>query len=153
MITDRRDTQGAAGLYATFLAIYCSYESMAPLLQIGLACQTTVELAVLRLEKGEDLEEPYEVLTQLIASNLTTSNTTRTTSAVNWARLRCDRAEERGLVAVTYLSGEDKEKKRARHYFLTHAGEKEFDRLQAEFDLAYLKPKESIIGLGLIRRD
>jgi len=150
MITARRDMQGPAGLYATFLVIYCSRESMAALLEIGLACKTTLELADLRIQKGVELEEPYELLTQLVASNLTTSNEARSKASTEWAARRCARAEEQGLLGVTYLNSD--EDKRVKHYFLTDSGENEFGRLQAEFQLAYLKPNDNIIGFSLIRR-
>jgi hypothetical protein len=152
MITKRRETQGPASLYALMLTVYSSRDSMATTLQIGLVCKTAVELADLQFKQNIDVDEPYDLVTKLVAANLTTENEVRAKSATDWAHARCTRAEEKGLLGITYLTGE-KGNRRLKHYFLTEGGEREFNSLQAEFDLAYLKPTADVIGFGLIRRD
>ena len=153
MITTDRETQGLANLYAVMLTVYCSQDSMPTTLQVGLVCRTTLELANLKFHSGDEVDEPYELLTTLVASNLTTDNKKRRISAASWGDKKCRRAVDRDFFGVTHMSVDEDSNRRVKHYFLTQAGEEEFDRIQAAFDLAYLKPEADVIGFGLTRRD
>ena len=152
MITKRQDTSRLAGFYAMCLTIYSSRDSMATTLQVGLVCRTALELADLHSKQGVLVDEPYEMITKLAASNLSSSNKDRVKAANDWARRRCAPAEGEGDLGVTYLIGEETNR-RLKHYFLTEVGERKFNELQANFELAYLKPRLDITGFGLIRRD
>jgi hypothetical protein len=153
MIIETPDTLGTANVYAVMLVIHCSRESMATMRQIGLACRTTVALANAKLKRGEEPGEVYDVLTGLVASNLTTEVRETAQAADRWAQGRCERAVAKGLLDFVYLTEGREDSRRRKYYLMTKQGKLEFTSLDAEFDLVYVKPKDEITGFGVVRRN
>jgi hypothetical protein len=109
-------------------------------------------VANVRLEADLELTEVRDILSELAATGLTTTDKSRIAAADRWAQARCQRAEERGLLGHTYLSGGDDDNRRRKYFFLTKQGEEEYEQMDSEFDLVYLKSGLRITGLGVVRR-
>lgn len=152
MITTSRALQGIAGVYAAMTVINFSPDSMATMRQVGLCCNTAVKVANIKREAGQPLLAPREMLIDYAVSNLSTGVRETAVSADRWGRLRCERGERQNLIGHTYLT-EKEGVRRRKYYFLSAAGEKEFERLDALYDLAFLAPDGEIIGFGIIERD